>query len=161
MACISFYNKTGIPASEVHHEFKLGKVKNLTGSLDVKGGCVFVSYKNKESAVQALQAFFFRKDSYPNMKFALLLCEKDYFGCFCLKFYNKTGEMTSENVLEDFNQYGEVVDVWFVRRERRLCLCSLQNAELCGTGFEWTSWQVRQPLFSASFRYSSRQIWVS
>jgi len=97
---------------------------------------VFVSYKNKESAVQALQAFFFRKDSYPNMKFALLLCEKDYFGCFCLKFYNKTGEMTSENVLEDFNQYGEVVDVWFVRRERRLCLCSLQDAELCGAGFE-------------------------
>ena len=137
MAYISFYNKTGIPPSEVRHEFsKFGKVKNLTGSLDVKGGCVFVSYKNKESAVQALQAFFFRKDSYPNMKFALLLCEKDYFGCFCLKFYNKTGEMTSENVLEDFNQYGEVVDVWFVRRERRLCLCSLQDAELCGTGFE-------------------------
>ena len=137
MACISFYNKTGIPPSEVRHEFsKFGKVKNLTGSLDVKGGCVFVSYKNKESTVQALQAFFFRKDSYPNMKLALLRCEKDYFGCFCLKFYNKTGEMTSENVLEDFNQYGEVVDVWFVRRERRLCLCSLQDAELCGTGFE-------------------------
>ena len=109
---ISFYNKTGIPSSEVRREFsKFGEVKNLTGSLDVKGGRVFVSYKNKESAVQALQAFFFRKDRYPNMKFALPRCEKDYFGCYCLKFYNKTGEMTYEKVLEDFNQYGDVVDV--------------------------------------------------
>lgn len=109
---ISFYNKTGIPSSEVRREFsKFGEVKNLTGSLDVKGGRVFVSYKNKESAVQALQAFFFRKDRYPNMKFALPRCEKDYFGCYCLKFYNKTGEMTIGKVMEDFNQYGEVVDV--------------------------------------------------
>ena len=109
---ISFYNKTGIPSSEVRREFsKFGEVKNLTGSLDVKGGRVFVSYKNKDSAVQALQAFFFRKDRYPNMKFALPRCEKDYFGCYCLKFYNKTGEMTYDKVLEDFGQYGEVVDV--------------------------------------------------
>ena len=109
---ISFYNKTGIPSTEVRREFsKFGEVKNLTGSLDVKGGRVFVSYKNKESAVQALQAFFFRKDRYPNMKFALPRCEKDYFGCFCLKFYNKTGEITYEKVLEDFSQYGEVVDI--------------------------------------------------
>ena len=58
---ISFYNKTGIPSSEVRREFsRFGEVKNLTGSLDVKGGRVFVSYKNKDSAVQALQAFFFR-----------------------------------------------------------------------------------------------------
>ena len=109
---ISFYNKTGIPSNEVRREFsKFGEVKNLTGSLDVKGGRVFVSYKNKDSAVQALQAFFFRKDRYPNMKFALPRCEKDYFGCYCLKFYNKTGEMTYDKVLEDFGQYGEVVDV--------------------------------------------------
>jgi len=109
---ISFYNKTGIPSSEVRREFsRFGEVKNLTGSLDVKGGRVFVSYKNKDSAVQALQAFFFRKDRYPNMKFALPRCEKDYFGCYCLKFYNKTGDVTEEKVLGDFGQYGEVVDV--------------------------------------------------
>jgi uncharacterized beta-barrel protein YwiB (DUF1934 family) len=109
---ISFYNKTGIPSSEVRREFsKFGEVKNLTGSLDVKGGRVFVSYKEKTSAVQALQAFFFRKDKYPNMKFALPRCEKDYFGCYCLKFYNKSGDITEEKVLKDFGQFGEVVDV--------------------------------------------------
>ena len=109
---ISFYNKTGIPSTEVRREFsKFGEVKNLTGSLDVKGGRVFVSYKNKTSAVEALQAFFFRKDRYPNMKFALPRCEKDYFGCYCLKFYNKTGEVTEQQVMEDFGLYGEVVDV--------------------------------------------------
>ena len=109
---ISFYNKTGIPSSEVRREFsKFGEVKNLTGSLDVKGGRVFVSYKEKASAVQALQAFFFRKDKYPNMKFALPRCEKDYFGCYCLKFYNKSGDITEDKVLKDFGQFGEVVDV--------------------------------------------------
>ena len=70
----------------------------MTGSLDVKGGRVFVSYKEKGSAVAALQAFFFRKDRYPNMKFALPRCEKDYFGCYCLKFYNKSGDVTEEKV---------------------------------------------------------------
>ena len=96
---ISFYNKTGIPSAEVRREFsKFGEVKNLTGSLDVKGGRVFVSYKEKGSAVAALQAFFFRKDRYPNMKFALPRCEKDYFGCYCLKFYNKSGDVTEEKV---------------------------------------------------------------
>lgn len=96
---ISFYNKTGIPSTDVRREFsKFGEVKNLTGSLDVKGGRVFVSYKNKNSAVEALQAFFFRKDRYPNMKFALPRCEKDYFGCYCLKFYNKSGDVTEEKV---------------------------------------------------------------
>ena len=109
---ISFYNKTGIPSAEVRREFSnFGEVKNLTGSLDVKGGRVFVSYKEKSSAVQALQAFFFRKEKYPNMKFALPRCEKDYFGCYCLKFYNKSGDITEEKVLRDFGQFGDVVDV--------------------------------------------------
>ena len=109
---ISFYNKTGIPSAEVRKEFsQFGEVKNLTGSLDVKGGRVFVSYKDKTSAVQALQAFFFRKERYPNMKFALPRCEKDYFGCYCLKFYNKSGDVTEEKVNADFGQFGEVVDV--------------------------------------------------
>ena len=57
-----------------------------------------MDYKEKSSAVQALQAFFFRKDKYPNMKFALPRCEKDYFGCYCLKFYNKSGDVTEEKV---------------------------------------------------------------
>ncbi|QQP38458.1 Uncharacterized protein FKW44_019031 [Caligus rogercresseyi] len=88
---ISFYNKTGIPSSEVRKEFSsYGEVKNLTGSLD---------------------AFFFCKDRYPNMKFALPRCEKDYFGCYCLKFYNKSGDVTEEKVLKDFGQFGDVVDV--------------------------------------------------
>ena len=109
---ISFYNKTGIPSADVRREFSnFGEVKNLTGSLDVKGGRVFVSYKEKSSAVQALQAFFFRKEKYPNMKFALPRCEKDYFGCYCLKFYNKSGDITEEKVLRDFGQFGDVVDV--------------------------------------------------
>jgi len=109
---ISFYNKTGIPSAEVRREFsKFGEVKNLTGSLDVKGGRVFVSYKEKGSAVAALQAFFFRKDRYPNMKFALPRCEKDYFGCYCLKFYNKSGDVTEAKVMSDFGQFGDVVDV--------------------------------------------------
>ena len=109
---ISFYNKTGIPSAEVRREFsKFGEVKNLTGSLDVKGGRVFVSYKEKGSAVAALQAFFFRKDRYPNMKFALPRCEKDYFGCYCLKFYNKSGDVTEDKVMRDFGQFGDVVDV--------------------------------------------------
>ena len=70
--------------------------------MDVKGGRVFVSYKEKGSAVAALQAFFFRKDRYPNMKFALPRCEKDYFGCYCLKFYNKSGDVTEEKVWDIF-----------------------------------------------------------
>ena len=37
--------------------------------------------------------------------------ERDYYGCYCLKFYNKTGEVTEQQVLEDFGMYGEVVDV--------------------------------------------------
>ena len=32
------------------------------------------------------------------MKFALPRCEKDYFGCYCLKFYNKSGDVTEEKV---------------------------------------------------------------
>ena len=109
---ISFYNKTGIPSAEVRREFsKFGEVKNLTGSLDVKGGRVFVSYKEKGSAVAALQAFFFRKDRYPNMKFALPRCEKDYFGCYCLKFYNKSGDVTEEKVnFLRFNIYINLFD---------------------------------------------------
>jgi hypothetical protein len=38
--------------------------------------------------------------------------EKDYYGCYCLKFIVKNGtHITEEKVLEDFGQFGEVVDV--------------------------------------------------
>lgn len=108
---VSFYNKTGIPREEIRAKFsKFGDVKNLSGSLDTKGGRVFVGFKEKASAIAALQAFFFRKDSYPNMKFALPKCERDYFGCYCLKFYNKNRDLV-ETLLKDFNQFGEVVDI--------------------------------------------------
>ena len=123
---ISFYNKTGIPSAEVRREFsKFGEVKNLTGSLDVKGGRVFVSYKEKGSAVAALQAFFFRKDRYPNMKFALPRCEKDYFGCYCLKFYNKSGDVTEEKVnFLRFNIYKFILaSIWLYVRKKWLKIC--------------------------------------
>ena len=38
--------------------------------------------------------------------------EKDYYGCYCLKFIVKNGtHITEDKVLEDFGQFGEVVDV--------------------------------------------------
>ena len=38
--------------------------------------------------------------------------EKDYYGCYCLKFIVKNGtHITEEKVIEDFGAYGEVVDV--------------------------------------------------
>ena len=38
--------------------------------------------------------------------------EKDYYGCYCLKFIVKNGtHITEEKVIEDFGAYGDVVDV--------------------------------------------------
>ena len=38
--------------------------------------------------------------------------EKDYYGCYCLKFIVKNGtHITEDKVLEDFGQFGEVVDI--------------------------------------------------
>ncbi len=38
--------------------------------------------------------------------------ERDYYGCYCLKFIVKNGTHTTEDkVLEDFGKYGEVVDI--------------------------------------------------
>ena len=38
--------------------------------------------------------------------------EKDYYGCYCLKFIVKNGtHITEDKVIEDFGTYGEVVDV--------------------------------------------------
>ena len=38
--------------------------------------------------------------------------ERDYYGCYCLKFIVKNGtHITEDKVMEDFGNYGEVVDV--------------------------------------------------
>ena len=38
--------------------------------------------------------------------------ERDYYGCYCLKFIVKNGtHITEDKVMEDFGKYGEVVDV--------------------------------------------------
>ena len=38
--------------------------------------------------------------------------ERDYYGCYCLKFIVKNGtHITEDKVMEDFGTYGEVVDV--------------------------------------------------
>ena len=43
---------------------------------------------------------------------ASCLLERDYYGCYCLKFIVKNGtHITEDKVLEDFGVYGEVVDV--------------------------------------------------
>ena len=43
---------------------------------------------------------------------ASCLLERDYYGCYCLKFIVKNGtHITEDKVLEDFGAYGEVVDV--------------------------------------------------
>ena len=43
---------------------------------------------------------------------ASCLLERDYYGCYCLKFIVKNGtHITEEKVLEDFGAYGDVVDV--------------------------------------------------
>ena len=40
------------------------------------------------------------------------LLERDYYGCYCLKFIVKNGTHTTEDkVLEDFGAFGDVVDV--------------------------------------------------
>ena len=36
--------------------------------------------------------------------------EKDYYGCYCLKFIVKNGtHITEEKVLEDFGQFGKLI----------------------------------------------------
>ena len=43
---------------------------------------------------------------------ASCLLERDYYGCYCLKFIVKNGtHITEDKVLEDFGAYGDVVDV--------------------------------------------------
>ena len=43
---------------------------------------------------------------------ASCMLERDYYGCYCLKFIVKNGtHITEDKVLEDFGAYGDVVDV--------------------------------------------------
>ena len=38
--------------------------------------------------------------------------ERDYYGCYCIKFIVKNGShITEDKVMEDFGNYGEVVEV--------------------------------------------------
>jgi len=110
---ISFENKMAIPTSDLHHEFsKYGEIKSITGALNIKMGKIFISYWRKESAIQA----FLNKTErwFMNMRFTFPRCEKDYFGTYCMKFYNTQGtpNYASEmEVREDFGRYGEVVDI--------------------------------------------------
>ena len=47
--------------------------------------------------------------------------ERDFYGCFCLKFRIKQGSsVTEEKIYSDFGRFGEVLDVWgagFVYKE--------------------------------------------
>jgi len=110
---ISFENKMAIPTSDLFHEFsKFGEIKAITGAINVSMGRVFISYWSKESSIQA----FMNKTErwFLNMRFTCPRVEKDYFGTYCMKFYNTKGTpnyATDEQVREDFGRYGEVVDV--------------------------------------------------
>eukprot|EP00092_Neocalanus_flemingeri_P037998 GFUD01041366.1.p1 GENE.GFUD01041366.1~~GFUD01041366.1.p1 ORF type:complete len:522 (+),score=119.58 GFUD01041366.1:35-1600(+) len=110
---ISFENKMAIPTNDLFHEFsKYGEIKAITGALYVKMGRVFISYWSKDSSIQA----FLNKTErwFLNMRFTFPRCDKDYFGTYCMKFYNTKGTpnyVTEQKVMEDFGQYGEVVDV--------------------------------------------------
>jgi len=110
---ISFENKMAIPSSDLYHEFsKYGEIKSITGALNTKMGKIFISYWRKDSAIQA----FLNKTErwFMNMRFTFPKCDKDYFGTYCMKFYNTQGtpNYASEiEVREDFGRYGEVVDI--------------------------------------------------
>jgi len=110
---ISFENKLAISTSDLFHEFsKYGEIKAITGAINVNMGRVFISYWRKESSIQA---FINKTESwFLNMRFTCPRVEKDYFGTYCMKFYNTKGTpnyATEKQVREDFGQYGEVVDV--------------------------------------------------
>jgi len=110
---ISFENKMAIPSSDLYHEFsKYGEIKSITGALNVKMGRIYISYWKKASAIQA----FVNKTErwFVNMRFTFPKCEKDYFGTYCMKFYNTQGTpkyASEREVRDDFGRYGEVVDV--------------------------------------------------
>jgi len=110
---IFFRNVMAISAKDLFHEFsKFGEIRSLTGALDVKMGTVYISYLSKESSIQA---FLNKTEScFDNMRFTLPRCEKDYFGTYCVKFYNTKGSpnyASEKKVQEDFGLFGEVVDI--------------------------------------------------
>ena len=110
---IFFENKMGISSKDLFHEFgKYGNIKSITGDLDRLMGRVFISFWKKECAIQA----FLNKTErwFVNMRFALPRCDKDYFGSYCMKFYNSQGTSayaSEEQVRQDFGRYGEVIDI--------------------------------------------------
>jgi len=110
---IFFDNKMGISAKDLFHEFsKFGDIKSITGDLDSLMGRVFISFWKKEGAIKA----FLNKTErwFVNMRFTLPRCEKDYFGTYCMKFYNTQGTScyaSEAQVQRDFERYGQVVDI--------------------------------------------------
>jgi len=110
---IFFDNKMGISAKDLFHEFsKYGDIKSITGDLDRLMGRVFISFWKKEGAIKA----FLNKTErwFVNMRFTLPRCERDYFGTYCMKFYNMQGTpsyASEAQVQRDFERYGQVVDI--------------------------------------------------
>ena len=110
---ISFENKMAIPTNDLFHEFsKYGEIKTITGARSVKMGRIFISYWRKGGAIQA----FLNKTErwFVNMRFTFARCEKDFFGTYCMKFYNTKGSpnyTTEKQAMDDFGRYGEVVDI--------------------------------------------------
>ena len=110
---IFFDNKMGISSKDLFHEFsKYGDVKSITGDLDRLMGRVFISFWKKEGAIKA----FLNKTErwFVNMRFTLPRCERDYFGTYCMKFYNTQGTSTyatEAQVMREFERYGQVVDI--------------------------------------------------
>ena len=102
-----------IPSADLYHEFsKYGEIKSITGALNVEMGRIYISYWKKASSIQA----FVNKTErwFVNMRFTFPRCEKDYFGTYCMKFYNTKGTpkyASEREVRDEFGRYGEVVDI--------------------------------------------------
>jgi len=110
---ISFKNMVSVPTEQIYKEFsEFGYVRNVSGCLDVREGRVFISFRDKEAATRA----FIHKTErwYHNMRFEFPKCERDYTGCYCLKFYNNMDSpyhATEEEVRKDFGNFGHIVDI--------------------------------------------------
>ena len=82
---------------------------NGTTSVD-RGGGTILSPNTMNSALGAVQNGV--QETNGELITATCLLERDYYGCYCLKFIVKNGtHITEEKVLEDFGAYGDVVDV--------------------------------------------------
>ena len=84
-------------------------IMNGTTSVD-RGGGTGMSSNTINSALGAVQNGL--QEANGELINASCLLERDYYGCYCLKFIVKNGtHITEDKVLEDFGAYGDVVDV--------------------------------------------------